>query len=445
MKNILVAITVLALCGCGNLEGVAGRARSTRGVLDETFGTAGKAIYNLSYSGETARAMALQSDGKIVIAGNEGIAISVVRLTSAGAIDTTFDSDGKNTVSFATVLENVALAIQSDGKIVVAGDIFTSPKTLVLARFNADGSLDTTFDSDGKVTTAVGTIDATAGSLAIQSDGKILLGAYVNSAGTAYDLTVLRYNSDGSLDTTFDGDGRATYDGGFGDWEYLKKVLIRPDGKIVATGMNTNNEFIAMQLNTDGTLDTSFGTSGFSANTVSSYAYAYSSTVAGGAALQSDGKILIAGTAYNINDISDDQFVLRINLNGSLDTGFGSSGRVQYVASGTNSWDSLYYFYVESFTDVAVQSDGKIVVSGIVDNGSDIDFSVITLEANGSFDANFGRYFNGKSEFSVDVGNDVAQAIALQPDGKILVAGGCNRNSNENTPQYDYAVIRVTP
>jgi uncharacterized delta-60 repeat protein len=130
----------------------------------------------------------------------------------AGDLDITFDGDGKVTTDFGSNLYDRAnsIAIQSDGKIVVAGESSNgSNPDFALARYNSDGSLDTAFDGDGKVTTAVGSFDDYANSVAIQSDGKIVVaGSSYNGSNTHFALS--RYNSDGSLDTTFDGDGKVT-------------------------------------------------------------------------------------------------------------------------------------------------------------------------------------------------------------------------------------------
>src|SRR5262249_13706627 len=147
--------------------------------------------------------------------------------------------------------------IQADGRIVVAGYAWNGANDdFALARYNADGSLDTSFDGDGKVTTAVGTGDDQGYSVAIQADGRILVAGYTWN-GAHYDFALARYNSDGSLDTSFDGDGRLTTAIGTDDGQAYS-VAIQADGRIVVAGSSANADFALARYNADGSLDASF-------------------------------------------------------------------------------------------------------------------------------------------------------------------------------------------
>ena len=192
---------------------------TTAGVLDTTFSTDGKVTTAIGSREDAAYAVAVQSDGKIVAAGkgDSGTAqedpnadFAVVRYTTAGALDNGFSTDGKVITDIGTnsVDEARAVAIQSDGKIVVAG---SSGGDFAVVRYTTAGALDTTFSTDGKVTTDIGTNSVDwATAVAIQSDGKIVVAGYVGDIEDGGEFAVVRYNTDGSLDTTFGGDGKVT-------------------------------------------------------------------------------------------------------------------------------------------------------------------------------------------------------------------------------------------
>ena len=212
----------------------------------------------------------------------------------------------------------------------------------------ADGDLDTTFDTDGKVTTAIGTSDDNGTAVAIQSDGKIVA-AGLSLNGTSYDFALARYNTNGTLDTTFDTDGKVVTPFG-SSIDIAYSVAIQADGKIVAAGSynnGTDNDFALARYNTNGSLDTTFDTDG---KVVTSFGSGYD--VAHSVAIQSDGKIVAAGGYDNGTDW--DFALARYNTNGSLDTTFDTDGK---VVTPFGSGDDEAY-------GVAIQSNGKIVVAG---------------------------------------------------------------------------------
>jgi uncharacterized delta-60 repeat protein len=228
---------------------------------------------------------------------------TLVRYNTNGTLDTTFDSDGKVTTAIGSGTDVAySVALQSDGKIVVAGYSNNGSNfDFALVRYNTDGSLDTSFDSDGKVTTEVGSGNDGGESVAIQSDGKIVVAGY-SYIGSNNDFALARYNTDGTLDTSFDSDGKVTTAIGV-SVNYAKSVAIQSDGKIVAAGYNTgsNNDLALARYNTDGTLDTSFDSDGKVTTAIGSNDRAYS------VAIQSDGKIVAAG---NSNNGSNEDFAL---------------------------------------------------------------------------------------------------------------------------------------
>src|SRR6185503_10246187 len=177
-------------------------------------------------------AVTIQPNGKIIVAGaswgvnNDDFALA--RYNSNGSLDTTFDTDGKTTTPIGSGDDyGRAVALQSDGKIVVAGTSFNgSNNDFALARYNSTGSLDTTFDTDGKVTTSFGSGEDFGRGVAIQSDGKIVVAGHSDGK-----FALTRYNNNGSLDMTFDTDGKVTTTIGAGDFGFA--VALQPDGKIL--------------------------------------------------------------------------------------------------------------------------------------------------------------------------------------------------------------------
>lgn len=212
--------------------------------------------------------------------------------------------------------------MQADGKIVAAGYSWNgSNYDFALVRYHADGSLDSSFHGDGKLTTSFGGSDDVATEMAIQADGKLVVVGYTNIGGY-YDFAVARYNSDGSLDTTFDGDGKLTTSVG-PEYDVAESAVIQPDGKIVAAGhssIGTNNDFALVRYTPDGTLDTSFDADGKLTTPIG-----IAKDIAYSVALQADGKLVAAG--YCSNGTNNDFAVVRYNSDGSLDDTFDFDGK----------------------------------------------------------------------------------------------------------------------
>jgi len=413
---IVVALVVLVLGG--------GTALAGAGSLDTSFSFGGKVTTPIGSGTDVAQAVALQPDGKIVAAGNSisGFTdrFALARYNPNGSLDTSFDGDGKLTTAIGSGNENAyAVAIQPDGKIVAAGYSSNgSDYDFALARYNANGSLDTSFDGDGKQTTAIGGSDDVAFAVALQPDGKIVA-AGQSFNGSNDDFALARYNANGSLDTSFDGDGKQTTAIGSGN-ENAYAVAIQPDGKIVAAGRSSNgsdDDLALVRYNANGSLDSSFDgdgkqTTAFGSGNDDAYAVA----------IQPDGKIVAAG--YGLVGSVSEFALARYNPDGSLDSSFDGDGK-QTTAIG--SGDAAYA--------VAIQPDGKIVAAGNSFNGSDVDFGVARYNPNGSLDIGFGG--GGELTTQIGSGNDFGAAAALQPDGRIVVAG-----SSSNGSDYDFALAR---
>ncbi|QDV68641.1 Serine-aspartate repeat-containing protein D precursor [Rosistilla carotiformis] len=397
------------------------------GTPDTTFDSDGILTTAIGSSNDQAQSVAVQSDGKIVVAGssyngsNEDFAVA--RYNADGTLDTTFGNDGILTTAIGSSSDVAqSVVVQSDGKIVVAGSSYNgSNEEFAVARYNADGTLDTTFDSDGILTTAIGSSSDQAQSVAVQSDGKIVV-AGTSYNGSNYDFAVARYNADGTLDTTFDSDGVLTTAIG-SSRDYGQSVVVQSDGKIVVAGYSDNGsnyDFAVARYNADGTPDTTFSNDGILTTAIGS-----SSAYARSVAVQSDGKIVVAG--YSDNGSNYDFAVARYNADGTPDTTFDSDG-VLTTAIGASH---------DAAQSVVVQSDGKIVVAGYSYNGSSYDFAVVRYNADGSPDTSFDS--DGVMTTAIGSSNDIAQSVAVQSDGKIVVAGYSYNGSN-----YDFAVIRIS-
>lgn len=397
------------------------------GDLDSTFAGDGTVITDFdSGSYDVGRGVAIQRDRKIVVAGltqsstDDGFAL--VRYSADGTLDGTFDGDGKVRTDFAPSSYESAesVALQSDGKIVAAGGVaILSSSTgddFGLARYNPDGTLDTSFDGDGKVVTAFaggGFIDW-AQAVAVQSDGKIVAAGFSTSdpSVSSYDFAVARYNSDGSLDTSFDGDGRVVTPISPGS-EFPTDVVVQADGKLVVGGdVGSGGGAMLVRYTADGGLDSSFDGDGKVVLTTPTSRISR-------LALQSDGKIVTVGSPGIFR-------VTRFNPNGSVDTSFGEGG------------NATAPFQASAYSSaLAIQPDGKIVAGGVGAAGH--NFAVARFQQGGALDAFFGSDGMVEAVLGGPGGRDVAYDLGLAPDGKIVLAGGSRPGS---AGPYDFAVAR---
>jgi uncharacterized delta-60 repeat protein len=384
------------------------------GGLDTTFGNSGTIDFQFTpFAISEVNALALQSNGDIIAAGTTNAfsnsqEFALARFKPDGTLDTTYGSGGKVTSHFgASSRDSIqGVVIQPDGKLVAAGSTGPSPAHLALARYNTDGTLDTSFGSGGLVTTAFGTGDQGANAVALQADGKIVAACTANG-----DFALVRYKPDGSLDTTFGTGGIVETDLG-GHVATVTSMVIQPDGKYVVAGSSSFgfDDLVVVRYNTDGSLDASFGSGGVSRNT---FGYRTAETF-NGVTLQSDGKIVTAGGVIGQHSVSDIA-VGRFNPDGSLDQTFGTGGLVDSypgVASAANA--------------VGLTANGEIVVAGIMGapagTNSGFDTMVALYKTDGTLDSNFGS--GGVYDLDLAPGdNDQFNALVLQPDGKLVVGG----------------------
>ncbi|MCU7863397.1 MAG: DUF4347 domain-containing protein, partial [Candidatus Thiodiazotropha sp. (ex Lucinoma borealis)] len=349
------------------------------GTLDTGFGGGdGIVTTNLGSVFETGLSVALQADGKVLVTGNyyngANIDIALLRYNSDGTLDTSFGGgDGIVTTGIGSNQDyGQSVTIQVDGKILVGGwtdNVIDSD--FALLRYNSDGTLDASFGGgDGIVTTSISSSFDAGASVAVQADGKILVGGH--STNGTYDFALMRYNADGSLDTSFDIDGIVTTDVGSSLADFAYSLTVQPDGKILLTGQ-TDSQISLVRYNSDGSLDASFGGGDGKVTTgVGVLDAGYSVTV------QSDGKILVAGESHNGSDY--DFVLLRYDSTGTLDTTFGGGDGIVTTPIGPG---------YDSANSVVVQSDGKILVVGRSSNGSNNDIALLRYNADGTLDTSF--------------------------------------------------------
>ncbi|MDZ8069957.1 MAG: DUF4347 domain-containing protein [Nostoc sp. DedQUE08] len=391
------------------------------GDLDPTFGIGGKVITDLGSDDDEAKSAAIQADGKIVVLGytfssninDYGTKFALTRYNVDGTLDTSFGSGGKlitNIIRYNN--KEASVAILPDGKIVISGSAYTGNNNndFFVARYNANGTVDSSFGIDGKVITSINTGTDEGYSLGIQSNGKIVVAGSTYN-GTNFDFALIRYNIDGSLDNTFGNSGKAITAIGSGS-EEINSLAIQSDNKIVVTGYtasNGSNVFALVRYNLDGSLDTTFGSNGKVTTAVGTSSYSQSYSLA----IQSDGKIVVAGQANY-------EFALvRYNSNGSIDTSFGNNGQVITDLGSSTS----------TIKKIVIQPDGKIVASGYAFNGSNIDFTdfaVVRYNSDGSLDNTFGNA--GKVITPISNGLDMADDVVLGSNGRIFLVGESKGN-----------------
>lgn len=412
------------------------------GALDPSFDADGIVITPIAQSGDVALSVTLQPDGKIVAAGSAGSGFNLARYNTGGTLDASFDGDGRKTVLFpggglSPSSSSRAACVQPDGKILVGGqfsDLFFSGTFIrsydfALARLNADGSLDNTFDGDGKKTISfVGNSSSVAAAFEVlnaidlQADNKIVVAGQASNGSNA-DFGVARMNPDGSLDGTFDGDGLALIPIGSA-FDGATAVDVQSDGKIMLAGFATNGTFseIALaRLNANGSPDGSFGSGG---KVITSIGGATGEIF--GLATQSDGKVVVAGRWKNGSFY--DVIVLRYNTNGTLDTSFDADGMaITTLGAGDDSGSSIQ-----------IAPDGKILVAGSYNNGTNTDFALLRYLPNGALDSVFG----GDGIVTTDIGSsgDAANALLLQTDDSIVAAGYATISNSA-----DFAIARYIP
>lgn len=425
------------------------------GSLDVTFGIDGRVEFPY-----TARSVAIQTDGKIVVAGGVGDYSSadfvVSRYLSNGTLDTSFDGDGHAITDFGGTGEIANdVVIQANGRIVAVGG---SNESVAISRYTVTGALDTTFDGDGRFLRRFGTHRSdTAKTVGLQADGRLVIAgtSYVDSAYNFinYDSFVMRLNPGGSLDRTFGGTGFVNTNYGPGPYssDEARNLVIQGDGQIVVTGYarsNYNSYVTVTRYNTNGTLDFSFGTDGYK---LLPTVYSTNGPSPGGevAIVQPDGKILTSTNGWlqrlNSNGTPDITFSIGGTLRTALlqpdarlvigGTFLGQFGVVRTDGAGekdgTFSADGIAVTEfgpgIDVATSSALQTDGRIVIVG----SSQRTFAIARYNSNGSLDNSFSQDGLTTIYFGDDVFDAAASDVAIQSNGKIVVVGVVRKSINQ--------------
>lgn len=402
-----------ALAGLFLLSSFASPIAAAPGDLDPTFGNGGIVLKHIAdighYRGPSS--IVVQPDGKILVAGQideygDMVSFFIARFEPSGSPDLSFGYQGMifPAIEYGSACVGAEIALQPDGKIVAVGQ---HGSDIAVHRYDWTGAPDTSFgEGGGIVFTPPGADNAVANSAAIQPDGKIVVAG--NRWGNGLDTAgvIIRLDADGTLDQTFGSVGVATTT--LPGWTAIRKVIRQADGRLLALGDHGSNpnggprDIMVARCEPDGSVDTSFGSNGSVIATFGHYDF-YS-----GAALQPDGKILVAGWGYNSSGADQFRTLFRYNHDGSVDPSFSAN---------TISSSNLH-----RVNNVAVQRDGRIVGFGYGNRSpAQLGFSVARLHANGSIDTSFGT--NGGTVTTTGSADYGALAGALQPDGKILVLG----------------------
>ncbi len=437
--NVSLDLALMAKDGCATLGDLA-EARVTivddearpvpnsnpSGTLDTTFGTDGK-VTSAPFGGEGSK-MLRQPDGKLVIVGGSTVDFVLARFNADGTPDTTFGSAGRITTDIMGGFNGErarAVAIQPDGKLVVAGEGSPDFSTnyVTLARYDTDGTLDSSFGNGGKVSSPV---VGRAWAVAVQADGKIVVAGdqYVGNRQSDFgDVLVARYDANGSVDAGFAFGGSQVFDLANGT-DQARNVVVQPDGKILVSGVpiqNTGVEpTVLARLDANGTFDSTFGNGG---KLIISTA-----RIGHGLALQPDGKLLLAGSSMGF---PSSFALMRLNTDGSYDSSFGNGGAV--TASITHSTSGAG----DRGTSLALHPDGRIYVAGIA-GSINYDFGLARFTPAGVLDTSFA----GTGSMIVDFNalEDGAEGIALEPNGKIVLGGYATPTSSDG-----FGLARIHP
>jgi uncharacterized delta-60 repeat protein len=447
------------------------------GELDTSFAGFGNGVVEdgLCFAG-----MAVMPDGRIVVAGSTGLAVEVRRYLPNGTLDLAFAGDGIALASnpFALGVHATCVAVSPAGRVVVGGWMDTSPANFVVACFTGNGIQDSSFGTLGWVHADFDQDTDAVEAIAFQPDGKVLAAGRSLRSGD-YDFTVVRYNVFGLLDTSFSGDGKMAIP--FGGNDQCKSIALQSDGKIVLGGgaktVAADFDFAFARLHADGSLDNTFGGDGKVIINMFGYEFAT------GLAIASDGKIVASG---NNQDFVDKGRVARLLPNGSLDSSFGNEGRFNHgnnsceavavhpdgsmVVAGVHvspngDWKTAFHKVtpagaldlslgggaqyidlgspVDRCHDVAVLLDGRVLGNCEHDGLG----SLVQMWPDGSLDAGGQQTIGLEDEFTQEGllhegVNSACLSMAVQTDGKLVMLGEV---SNQAFTEKDIALTRLLP
>lgn len=383
------------------------------GILDPAFGTGGITITDISGTSDIISDLLIRPDGKIVTVCSHSVpmgwSVMLARYTTAGVLDSTFGTNGVVISDFGGTLEFAYTgALTVSGGIVVCG---SSDDKMMMARYLENGTLDSSFDGDGVL------IDATWESdpgfaMTQQPDGKVLVYGQRNE-GNGKNISMRRLNADGTLDTSWDGDGY-TMTNVPGANDLASSASIQPDGKVLVCGsmgpINSFEGMVVIRYNADGSLDTGFNSTGIWTYTTPGMASEGLSSVI----MQADGKVVGAGHASQA--LVAGTVMVRLNADGTMDTSFDGDGLL---------YDSS--LPPAGLAEVMQEVDGKLIVFG---NAPDTEqFLLARYMADGTLDPAFGT--NGYTLTTVG-GSSFASTCEFMNDGRILGAGGATPSGYED-------------
>jgi uncharacterized delta-60 repeat protein len=420
-RILKIAIVILGMVSWITLPAAA----QSDGSLDATFGSGGVVTTMFARGPAEADAIVLQPDGRIVVGGYSdqeeapsNATFALARYNADGSLDMDFGVGGKVTTDFLGGQDFMtALVLQPDGKLIAAGNASDGIRFVFgIARYNPDGSLDSSFGVGGKLTQRFSAGSDQASGVAVQSDGKIVVAGTTQSDVNnplSSDFVLIRYNSDGTPDRTFGSSGIVITDM-FGRGDEAGAVAIQPDGRIVVAGTSgrtggTFLDFALARYLPDGSLDPAFGTEGKVATDFLSIPQQPSSDYARALALQSDGHIVVAGTT---STGGWDFALARYNSDGSLDSNFGNGGKVTTDFSGLSD---------DQAHNVVIQGENVIVAGESYAPGRGFEFALTRYKNDGSLDQSFGD--GGKVLTGLFHIGEHGRAAVVQSDGHLTVAG----------------------
>ena len=372
--------------------------------------------------------------------GVTGHDFAVARLTSLGALDGSFSGDGKQTIAFGSSDDvSFGVAVDSQDNVLVAGYSYQNVPTrydFAVARLTNNGSLDSEFSADGRALTDIGvhgTDDFGYDAVAYQSDGKVIVSGYANQPSTGQDFAVVRYNADGSLDSSFGNGGIVTIDFAFSS-DVGRGVTLDSQGRILVSGYSyqggtTGYDFAVARLSASGALDTSF--SGDGKQTIN---FGSSDDFGWGVAVDSQDNVLVSGHSYQ-GTTGSDFAVARLTSSAALDGSFSGDGKQTIDFGSLND-----YGY-----GVAVDSQDKVLVAGQSINpyngASGYDFAVARLTASGAPDGSFDGDGRQVVPFGSGSNPDYGYDVAVDSQDNVLLAGFSYQGGATG---YDFAVARLT-
>jgi uncharacterized delta-60 repeat protein len=388
---------ICGLIAASLLLGLASAGRAVPGDLDSSFGTDGRVTTDFDSRDDFGVGAALQPDQKIVVAGNSAvfgpfnIDFALARYNPDGSLDSTFGTGGRVRTELGSTVDAASdVVVQPDGKLLAAGP---SASNFTVVRYNADGSVDPSFGVGGVATADFGGSDQ-PNAVVLQSDGKIVVAGF-----TGDQFALARFNADGTLDATYGSGGKVTTD--FGSFDLGFDAAVTADNKVVVCG-RSGDDFAIARYTTQGILDPTFGTGGKVTTDLGG------SDQAQGLTIDAEGRVVAVGPS------SGDFGVARYNLDGTLDTSFGVGGLVKTDFADGSS-DSAF--------DVVVTADGHIVaVGGSSPGPGAANFAVARYDSTGNLDAGFGTDGKVTTAFSTPASN--ALDVLAQPDGKLVAIGG---------------------